>query len=227
MAQTFMQLPPELGGLRFGPFDEWIQIGSDARRNQIVLDPSHGVFPVHCAIRALPDGRYSVAPVTPECRVFIMPSGQNQVWPVTSPVQASHGDMVIFGTPSGPRFHLLREGPAAKAPSAAEIVQTARRTGGERGLIEGLSSFGARLTQRPTQGGISGEIQRRAQARMLSQSGPMRSAYMLWTRFRHGSLTSPYFIVGAMSALIGLIGTGSVSCSGIFYIIWTSLGLEW
>ena len=57
MAQTFLQLPPELGGLRFGPFDQWIQIGSDPKRNQIVLDPAHGVFPSHCAIGCLPDAR--------------------------------------------------------------------------------------------------------------------------------------------------------------------------
>ena len=227
MAQTFLQLPPELGGLRFGPFDSWIQIGSDPKRNQIVLDPGHGIFPAHCAIGQLPDGRYSVTPATPECKVFLMPAGQGQVWPINSPVQASMGDMVIFGTPAGPRFHILREGPASKAPSAAEIVQTARRTGGERGFVQGASGLAGSLFRPSTQGGLSGEVQRRMQAKALSSSGPLRTAYELWSRYRFGSLTSPYFLVGAAASIIGLIGTGSVSCSGALYVVWTSLGLQW
>ncbi len=226
---TFLQLPPELGGLRFGPFDQWIQIGSDPKRNQIVLDPAHGVFPAHCAIGVQPDGRYSVTPVTPECKVFIMPAGQQQVWPVTSPVQANHGDMVIFGTPNGPRFHILREGPQGQAPTAQQIVQTARQTGGERGFVQGVTGLASSLT-RPANdkaGGIAREIQRRSQASMLASNGPARMLYVLMTRFRQGQLFSPYMIVGMGIAVIGTLGTGTFTCSGLFYTIWTTLGLEW
>ena len=227
MAQTFLQLPPELGGLRFGPFDQWIQIGSDPKRNQIVLDPAHGVFPAHCAIGCMPDGRYTITPTSAECKVFVMPGGQAQVWPVTGPVQASHGDMVIFGTPSGPRFQILREGPAVAAPSAREIVQSARQTGGEKGFVEGVSNTFDAMFRPSSRGGIQGEVQRRAQAQMLAKAGPMRSFYVFWTRFRSGAFNNPYYIVAAMSAIIGLIGTGSVSCTGAMYALWTSLGFEW
>ncbi len=226
---TFLQLPPELGGLRFGPFDEWIQIGSDPKRNQIVLDPAHGVYPAHCAIGHLPDGRYSVTPVSAECKVFIVPGGQQQLWPVTGPVQASHGDMVVFGTPTGPRFHILREGPVGQAPTAGEIVQTARQTGGERGFVQGITGLAGALT-RPAStkgGGIAREIQRRSQASMLSSNGPARMIYVMSTRFRQGQLFSPYMIVGMGIAIIGTLGTGSLTCSGLLYTIWTSLGLEW
>jgi hypothetical protein len=224
MAQTFLQLPPELGGLRYGPFDQWIQVGSDPRRNQIVLDPGHGVFPAHCAIGQLPDGRYSVTPVTPECKVFLMPAGQGQVWPLHGPVQANAGDMVIFGTPAGPRFTIIREAPV-KGQSAAQIVRSARQVGGEKGFIQGASGIGA-IFRPTTQGGISGEIQRRMQAKALATPGPMRTAYEVWTRYRYGSLTSPYFIVGALSAVVGMLGTGTVSCSGFFYVLWQTLGLQ-
>ena len=227
--KTFLQLPPELGGLRFGPFESWIQIGSDPKRNQIVLDPAHGVYPAHCAIGPMPDGRYSVAPASPECKVFILPAGQQQMWPVTSPVQASAGDMVVFGTPSGPRFHILREGPVGQAPTAREIVQTARQTGGERGFIQGVTGLASSLTKPASDksSGISREIQRRSQASMLASNGPFRMLYVLSTRFRQGQLFSPYMIVGMGIAIIGTLGTGSVTCSGVAYTIWTTLGLEW
>jgi hypothetical protein len=225
--QTFLQLPPELGGLRFGPFEQWVQIGSDPKRCQIVLDPAHGVFPMHCTIGLMPDGRYSVSPNAAECKVFLMPQGQAQVWPITSPVQASSGDMVIFGTPSGPRFQILQQGPAGAAPSAREIVAAARQTGGERGFVQGVTDSIDAIFRPSRKGGIQGEIQRRAQARMIAGSGPMRNLYVFWTRFRSGSFNNPYYIVAAISAVIGLIGTGSVSCTGILVAVWSALGLTW
>lgn len=224
--QTFMQLPPELGGLRFGPFEQWIQIGSDPKRNQIVLDPAHGIFPMHCTVGLLPDGRYSVTPASAECKVFLMPNGQSQVWPVTSAVQASHGDMVIFGTPSGPRFQILQQGPRGAAPTAREAVGAVKQTG-ERGFVDSVSSMMDAMFRPSTQGGIQGEVQRRAQAQMLAGAGPMRNVYVFWTRFRSGTFSSPYYIVAVLSALVGLIGTGSVSCTGILVAVWSALGLTW
>jgi len=225
--QTFMQLPPELGGLRFGPFDQWIQVGSDPKRNQIVLDPAHGIFPSHCTIGLMPDRRYSVTPGSPECKVFLMPQGQSQVWPVTGPVQAGSGDMVIFGTPSGPRFQILQQGPAGAAPSAQQIVASARQTGGEKGFVEGVTNLFDAMFRPSTKGGIQGEVQRRAQAQMLAGAGPMRNVYVFWSRFRTGSFNNPYYVVAAISAIIGLIGTGSVSCTGILVAVWSALGLTW
>ena len=154
-----------------------------------------------------------------------MPAGQPQVWPVRGPVQASAGDLVIFGTPAGPRFVIVRDG-AAKASSVGQIVQTARQTGGEKGFVQGASAL-AGVFKPPSATGIAGEIQRRAQAKALATPGPLRTAYELWTRYRWGSLTSPYFIVGMMASIVGMIGTGTVSCSGVMYAVWTSLGLQW
>src|SRR5688572_60561 len=133
----FLQLPAELGGLRFGPFPGTVTIGSDGKRSQLVLDPSLGVFPVHAVVTQVPDGSFTVAPAGRECKLFLAPTGQAHVWPITGPVQARAGDTLIVGTPSGPRFQLMPDTPIAAAPSAAQIVQTARATGGEQGLLQG------------------------------------------------------------------------------------------
>ena len=75
--------------------------------------------------------------------------------------------------------------------------------------------------------GIANEIRRRSQASLLASNGPARSLYVLVTRFRQGQLFSPYMIVGLGVAVIGTLGTGSFTCTGLAYTIWTTLGLEW
>lgn len=221
---TFLQLPPDLGGMRFGPFTGIIQIGSDARRNQLVLDPSHGIYPHHATIADMGNGTYTIAPAGRDCKVFLLQTGQVHVWPLNAPVQAKAGDMVIFGTPHGPRFQLQQEqqGPGK---SMGQVATEARNRGGEAGLIHGINGFIGSFFAPAKRSGIGGEVQRRAQANMLANAGPMRSLYTIWTRMRTGALANPYYIVGAIIAVVGLAGTGSVSCSGIVYIIWDTLGL--
>lgn len=220
---TFLQLPPELGGLRFGPFKGQVVFGSDAKRSQIVLDPGHGVYPVHATMGLLDDGSYSLAPATKECKLFVVPQGQPHVWPVTSPVQARAGDTIILGTPSGPRFQIQQEG-FHKALSARQVASEAAAAGGEQGLVYGVNRMMAGVFK-PQANTIQGEVARRAQAKMLATPGPARTAYFLWTRFRSGQLFTPYYLVGIGIGLVGLMGTGAVSCSGVLYIILDTLGL--
>lgn len=221
----FLQLPVELGGVRFGPFPGTVALGSDGKRCGVVLDPSMGVFPIHVTIAQGADGAFTVVPATRECKVFLMPNAQPHVWPVTGPVQAHAGDQVIVGTPSGPRFQLLSDQPVARAPTATDAVRTARQTGGEQGFVQGMSSYIDGVF-RPAGGGIGGEIQRRVVANALSKLGPLRSFYVFWTRLRSGNLFSPYVVVGLVFAVIGLVGTGSLSCSGLLYVLIDVLGLR-
>jgi hypothetical protein len=220
----FLQLPPELGGVKFGPFPGSVTLGSDGSRSQLVLDPSHGIYPVHATLARVPDGTITVAPARPECKVFLVPAGQPHVWPATSPVQARPGDTIIVGTPAGPRFQILTDAPVAAAPSAAQVVESARR-GGEQGFVQGMGQLVDGLV-RPTGGGIAGELQRRAVAEALSKPGPVRSFYVVYTKLRSGQLFTPYVVVGLLFALVGLIGTGSVSCTGLLYVITDVLGLR-
>lgn len=227
---TYLQLPLELGGLRFGPFNGVVTLGSDAKRSQIVLDPSHGVFPVHVTVTPLEDGSYAIAPATRDGKVFVQPAGQPHVWPITSTVQARPGDLLVVGTLAGPRFLLVQEGPLTAAPTADDVVRTARQTGGsEAGFVQGISQFGqaaSGLFKPPSTKGISGEVQRRAQASALATRGPLRDLYVFWSRFRGGMLTSPYFIVGVLFAVVGVVGTGSVSCTGLLYVLLDVMGIH-
>ena len=220
----FLQLPPELGGVRFGPFPGNVTIGSDPKRAQIVLDPSMGIFPAHAAIGKLADGTLSLAPCTREAKVFLMPHGQPHVWPITGPVVVNLGDQIIVGTPSGPRFQLLSDQPLAAAPTAGQILATAQRSG-ELGFLQSMGSALDGIL-RPTGGGISGEIQRQLTSRALAHNPWLRDGYTLWTRFRHGQLFSPYILVGLMFAVISMLGAGSFSCSGVMWALWSALGLH-
>ncbi len=219
MQPTFLQLPPEMGGLRFGPFPGDITIGSDQKRCQIVMDPSHGVFPVHAKIGPLGGGAFTVAPATPKCKVFIMPAGQVHVWPITGPVQARVGDLVVVGTPGGPRFQLQTQGPAAPPPSAQQIVQTAKQTGGEAGFVQGASQMIDGLFRPSTRGGVAGEVRRQAQSRMIARNPAARQFYAVWTRMRTNVFNNPYYWVAGAIALFSLFGTGTLSCSGLGYVL--------
>jgi hypothetical protein len=221
----FLQLPPELGGVKYGPFPGAVTLGSDPKRAQLVLDPSHGVYPAHVTLARMPDGSVTVAPARPECKVFLAPAGQPHVWPAAGPVQARPGDTVIVGTPSGPRFQIQTDAPIGLAPTASSVVSAARQTGGEAGLIQGVSNMVDGVL-RPAGGGIAGEIHRQTVARALATPGPIRSFYVVWTKFRSGQLFSPYVLVGLLFAAIGLIGTGSVSCTGLLYVVVDTLGLR-
>lgn len=217
--QTYLQLAPEMGGLRFGPFQGPIQVGSDPRRNQIVLDKSHGIFPAHATLVET-GGLYTVAPVQQGCQVFLAPQGQAQVWPVHSPVQARPGDVVIFGTPAGPRFQI--QAVSAADRSAAQAIQHGAKVGGERGFLQAANGVMDSIFGPSKQRGIAGEIQRRARARMLTRS-PWREIYGFWTRFRHGSLTSPMVIVSVLSAVGAALLGGGATCSGVLLAAWNAL----
>jgi hypothetical protein len=218
-----------MGGLRFGPFPGAVTIGSDARRCQLVLDPSHGVYPVHATLAPGPDATFTLAPATRECKLFLMPMGQVHLWPVNAAVQAKVGDLVVIGTALGPRFQILQDVPAGAAPSAANVLQNARATGGEAGLVQGVSQLVDGVLKPRTSSlasGVANEVQRRATSKALATPGFVRDGYQVWTRVRTGMLSNPYWIAGLLIALVGLVGTGSVSCTGIGYILLDALGIR-
>ncbi|MEZ4239295.1 MAG: hypothetical protein R3F59_24705 [Myxococcota bacterium] len=228
----YLQLPPELGGVRFGPFPGTCVLGSDPKRAQVVLDPSMGIFPVHATVTQTAGGTYTVAPGAKDAKLFLVPAGQTHTWPITGPVQAKVGDLVILGTVTGPRFQLQTDQPVAAAPGAAEVVQTARQSG-EQGFLQSASqamagfggTAGMTRASRPSSG-IAGELQRQLIARSMARSGVMRTGYILWTRFRTGSLFPPYVIVSIGIAVIAALGTGTLSCSGLIYVFLDVLHLR-
>ena len=191
MAATFLQLPEALGGVRFGPFQGIIKIGSDPSQCSLSLDPTHGVHPVHATLTPQTSGTYVLAPSLPEAGVFLQPKGQTHLWPVRSPVSASPGDVVVFGTPMGPRFEIQCDAPPDRPDK------------GPPGLAERSAS----------------EMQRQMSARLLSTPGPIREVYHMVHRIRSGSFNNPRTIVMLLAGAFTLLAAGTASCSGVGYYL--------
>jgi len=210
----------QMGGLRFGPFTAAVSIGSDPKHNQIVLDAGHGIYPVHATLHDLSDGTYTLAPVQPACQVFLVPAGQQQPWPVRGPVQAKPGDMVVFGTPQGPRFQIQRD--QIEQKSASQIAAEARATGGEAGFVQGANALLDNAFGPSRRGGVAGELERTAKARMLTRT-PFRELYQIYTRVRTGALTNPRYIVAALMVLASAFMGGTATCGGLVTALYHAL----
>jgi len=223
MAATYLQLPPEQGGLRFGPFTGIVQIGSDSRRCQIVLDANMGVYPLHATLAEAPGGMYHFAPTELAAKCFVVQQGSPQMWPVNGAVQVSSGDSVIVGTPGGPRFLIQGGGPPGIAAGPAAPGMGATASGAGAGMMSALGG----LFQAPSRGrrnqnlsqGIADEFARRGRSRLMTKS-PFREIYSFWHRYKSGSLFNPVYIVGSLFTVFGMITAGTVSCSGLLFSLW-------
>lgn len=191
MAATFLQLPEALGAVKYGPFHGAITIGSDPAQCSLSLDPNQGVHPVHATLTPQSSGSYVLAPSRPEAGVFLQPKDQAHLWPVRTPVAASAGDVVVFGTPMGPRFTIQRE------------EETSASKGPQAGL-------GKRTTS---------EARRQLTARLLSAPGPVREVYHMVHRLRSGSLSNPQTTVAVVFGVIAVMGAGTLTCSGVGYYL--------
>jgi hypothetical protein len=215
---TLLQLPPEQGGFAFGPFEGIVQLGTDARRTQIQLDPRNGIYPVHATLALSGKGPHQFAPAQMEAKCFVAQAGNAAVWPVTGPVQVNPGDSLILGTPGGPRFVLVE--------SVATVPTSTARSGiAGVGALSALSKMlepRQRSGQRSLGQGIADEFMRRGQANLFRQ-GPLREVYYLWHRARTGSLINPYTIVSALIAGFGILSAGTVSCIGGLIGLWARL----
>lgn len=216
----YLCLPVELGGTRFGPFTKRVDIGSDGKLNQLVLDSRHGIFPQHAVGVQSETGVLTLQPTGPQAQLFVIPNGQAHVWPIKGPVQVRPGDTVIFGTPAGPRFIVWVDPMHYK--SSGQILNEAKAKGGDQGAMLALGSAVDRVFGAPSSGGIAGEIQRRAQAELLT-TGAGSTAYNAVRKARTGALTNPRNLVAAGVAVLGLLGTGSITCSGVLWAVYRAM----
>lgn len=209
----FLQLPPEMGGLRFGPFDGIVQLGSDARRCQVVLDSSQGVYPIHATLAAAGGGQFHFAPADLNAKCFVVQQGSPQVWPVQGAVEVKLGDAIVVGTPGGPRFLLMD----------ATGHQPARPAGGLGMIGSFQQAIGMkptrRVNQQSMQQGIADEMQRRAQASLMRNS-TFRELSYLQRRLKTGQLFNPVTIVGTLITIGSMLLAGGVSCSGALFALW-------
>ena len=205
---TFLQLPPEMGGIRFGPFqDGSIHLGNDNRRCQIVLDASHGVLPMHCTVAINPNGGLTLSPVSRVAQTFLQKAGNPKVWPVQQAVGINPGDTVILGHQAGPRFLVQQENPAP-APGAGP-PRGGRGRGGAAGYAKGMANY----------------AMRRQKAKLIARNPIARQLYQLQHRWKTGALMRPHVILGSVLALVTVVGAAMASCgAGAIAIVQGLLG---
>lgn len=196
---TFLQLAPEFGGTRFGPFTgAEIRLGSDPSRNDITLPEALGVAPEHVKILAQTDGSFILAPVDRTASVWIRRSGTSRPRQVTTPVAVQAGDAFSLVTAEGVRFVLQMENDRAAAAAAARDAQG-----------PGLADAGTRKA-----GGVFAEIKRVGFAKFFTT----RIGHFLqntWRFIATGQIFSPVYIVMGLMMLSGWVMASGAGISAV------------
>ena len=193
---TFLQLSPEFGGVRFGPFDgAEIRLGSDESRNDITLPEALGVSGQHVRVLIQSDGSYIIAPVERTASVFHWRSGSNRSKHIAAPMAVNAGDSFSLVTAKGPMFTIQQVSGKKQIAEAAEASEGPGLPGLGR-----MRGFG-----RLSGSGLAGEVKRRGLAKVLTSS----TGHFInntWTFVRTGQLFSPrYVVTGLIIAVKNLI----------------------
>lgn len=198
MANTYLVLPPEMGGTQFGPFTGLVQIGSDAGRCQIVLNPGLGVAPVHVTIAEQADGTYAVSPAQRGIGLFVARGGGMSVQPVPAAFVANPGDAIVLGQPGGPRFQI-------------------RRDESKRGIAGAVAPASARgRPQRSMGDAVGREMMRMGTAKLMTKNPVLRELHTTWYRYRTGALTNPRVLAGLIASGVALLLAGGAGCASLF-----------
>jgi hypothetical protein len=102
---VYLELAPEFGGTRFGPFEAAeVKLGSQDDKNDIVLAPTLGVAEAHVKVLRQANDDLILAPVDRAAGVYLFPKGQSRARQVTTPTSIRSGDSFALVTPEGPKF---------------------------------------------------------------------------------------------------------------------------
>jgi len=200
LTETFLELAPEFGGTRFGPFKAMeVRLGSDPGSNDIVLPENLGVLPNHVKLLAQGDGSFIVAPVERTAGVFSYRGG-GSAKQVTSPIAIQGGsdtftaDSFALVTPEGPRFYVL-------------LVQA---------RVEGKKKENDfdRAKKRLSRGSLLNEIKRQGLVMFLTTRGG--AELQRWGTFiKTGAILRPRYLIGGVAVMAGWLfagGLGLVAC---------------
>ncbi|HHO53489.1 MAG TPA: hypothetical protein ENK18_22110 [Deltaproteobacteria bacterium] len=200
---TFLQLSPEFGGTRFGPFDVVeIRLGSDPEQSDITLPETLGVIPQHVLLLRQQDASFILAPIDRAAPIYHFRSGKGAPRLVTAPVAIRDGDAFALVTPEGPRFHLVVE------KDAKAIAEAARES---QGPAWGVNLDGSRF-----QRGLIEEIRRRGVAAVVTTSvghTVVRASAMI----RTGQIFRPIYVVSGMMMLSGWLFAGTAACGALSF----------
>jgi len=195
---TFLELAPEFGGTRFGPFTSFeIRLGSEPSRNDITIPESLGVAPEHVKVLRQPDGSFILAPVDRSATVYYWRAGATRPQQLTAPRAVSDGDGFSLVTPEGPRFYILLENDKKR------IAEQAKNSEGPA-----LGGLGQNLNSK----GILAEMKRVGLAKALT-SKLGNTGMKLWTFIKTGQFLSPMYIMMGMTMLSGYLFAGGAACS--------------
>ena len=200
---TFLQLSPEFGGVRFGPFEgAEIRLGSDESRNDITLPEALGVSGQHVRILIQSDGSYIVAPVERTASVFHWRAGSRRSKHITAPMAVAAGDSFSLVTPKGPLFTIQQVKGKKEVAEAAEESQGPKIPNLNMGRLSGS--------------GLAAEIKRRGMARVLTST---LGHYVnnTWTFVKTGQLFSPRYVVTGLIIASGWIMAGGASCTALSF----------
>lgn len=202
---TYLDLAPEQGGTRFGPFAGTIQLGSDPGRTQVQIP---GTAAVHATIVDHGNGTFTVAPAARGCAMWLVQGGRAQS--LMAPRSARSGDAIVLATANGPRFTLVADLPAPGRPRPGAPIATAGA---------GVGVVPAHVARRyDREGGVGNALANEAQRQMLARlvrRSPFREIYQIWHRGRSGALLQPRYIVSAVFALVLLAGGSVTTCLGL------------
>lgn len=217
MAHTYVDMPPEQGGARFGPWDGGVvHFGSDPSQCQVVMASAHGIARVHAALADQGDGTYTLQPIQRGYTLFAVQAGRTGMQPITTAVKMRPGDMFVLGNVSGPRFRIGRvERPTTAAPSASAGVSLG---GMAKAFVEGRPVSGNGRDRTMTDRVID-EMARRTRSKMMTRE-PWRTMQRWYFRFRRGGWRSPQFIVTLILSLFGVMTAG---LAGLMTLLWKLL----
>lgn len=194
-AATFLQLAPEFGGTKYGPFrGVEIRLGSDPESNDISMPADLGVLPQHVKILQQNDQTYIVAPVERTATVFIWRQGSNKPKQITTPIAVGVGDGFSLVTPEGHRFYILNEALKRKKELAG-------------------GGFADKAMKRmPTSRGLLEEVKRRGFAKVFTTR--LGNSAMYAYRFvATGQIFSPMYIVAGIMMISGWFFASGATCS--------------
>lgn len=194
----FLDLAPQFGGTRFGPFSQGVTLGSDPERCHITLPAQMAIQPVHAWI--VPVGmelRLQVAEIG--AVVYLKDAGRPSL------VQGSRvigpGDVLILGHPDGVRFTLQSSTQALANPRPqAQSAQTGRRGP-------------------PTAAAMAAEAKRQAEVAVMTTTAGAQVSHALH-RLQSGTLTNPRVVIAGIISIGGMLMVG---CSGILVVLLSQL----
>jgi hypothetical protein len=194
-AVTFLQLAPEFGNTKYGPFrGAEIRLGSDPASNDIAMPEDVGVLAQHVKIIQQNETTFIVAPVDRTATVFIWRANSSKPKQISTPIAVGVGDGFSLVSPEGYRFYIQTEN-----------LQKQRESAG--------GSFKDKAMKRmPTSRGLLEEVKRRGFAKVFT-TRLGNSAMYAYRFIITGQIFSPMYIVAGIMMVSGWFFATGATCS--------------